>query len=113
MNLPRRTSMLGTLACCLVGGWIPIPAAFAQSEESEPAPLPGQFEAEPLPPPDQPFFIPDVPHSLVEKSQVRERWITLKVGLVVLGDYTAFEQDRASVGQVATKRTSGKPGRCG
>jgi phosphate-selective porin OprO/OprP len=104
MNTHRRKSILRTLACCLAAGWISIPNAFAQSEESEPPPPMGQFEAEPLPPPEQPFFIPDVPHSFVEKSQVRERWVTLKVGLVVLADYTAFEQDAASVGQVGNQK---------
>src|SRR5437763_12571401 len=74
--------------------------ARAQSEESEPAPAPGQFEAEPLPPPAQPFFVPDMPQSVVEQTQVRERWFTLKLGAAAVFDYTTFHQDADSLSQV-------------
>lgn len=78
--------------------------AQAQSEESEPAPALGEFEAAPLPPPDQPFFIPDVSQSFVEQTQVKQRWITLKTGVVLLADYTSFNQDSASIGQVGSQQ---------
>src|SRR6266702_3811166 len=78
--------------------------ARAQSEESEPPPALGEFEAAPLPPPEQPFLVPDVPQSLLEKFQMRERWMTLKVGVVALADYTAFNQDSASIGQVGKQK---------
>ena len=78
--------------------------AQAQSEESEPAPALGKFEAEPLPPPDQPFLVPDVPQSIVDQTQIKERWITLKVGVVALADYTAFHQDADSVAQVGSQK---------
>lgn len=78
--------------------------ARAQSEESDPAPAPGQFEAAPLPPPNPPFLVPDVPHSVMEKTQVKERWLTLKLGVVALADYTAFQQDKASLAQVGTQK---------
>jgi len=81
-----------TLVCAL--------DARAQSEESEPAPAPGQFEAAPLPPPAQPFFVPDVPQSVVEQTQVRERWFTLKLGAAAVFDYTTFHQDADSLSQV-------------
>lgn len=74
--------------------------ARAQSEESEPPPAPGKFEAEPLPPPEQPFLIPDVPQSVVDKTQVEERWITVKFGAALLVDYNAFHQDADSLAQV-------------
>jgi len=74
--------------------------AHAQSDESEPAPAPGQFEAEPLPPPAQPFFVPDVPQSVIEQTQVRERWFTLKLGVAAVFDYTTFHQDADSLSQV-------------
>jgi len=77
--------------------------AHAQSEESEPAPARGEFEARPLPPPEHPFLVPDVPESVLEQTQIRERWVTLKIGLVLLADYTAFDQDADSVGQVGTQ----------
>lgn len=77
--------------------------ASAQSEESDPAPALGAFEAAPLPPPQEPFLLPDVPDSLLEQTQLRERWFTLKMGLVLIADYTAFDQDADSLGQVGTQ----------
>lgn len=91
-------ALLGVLA------FVSVPRAYAQSEESEGAPALGEFEAAPLPPPEQAFFIPDVPHSFVERFQMREHWLTLKVGLVTLADYTAFNQDNASLGQVGQQK---------
>ena len=76
------------------------PNVQAQSEESEPAPALGKFEAEPLPAPEKPFLIPDVPQSFVDQTQVKQRWFTLKVGVVLLADYTAFSQDKDSLSQV-------------
>ena len=70
----------------------------AQAVESDLAPAYGEFEAAPLP--DQSFMVPDVPHSLLERVRIRERWLTLKLGLVVLVDYTAFNQDHNSIAQV-------------
>ena len=55
-------------------------------------------------PPAQPFLVPDVPHSLVEQTQVRERWFTLNPGLVFIADYTAFNQDDASISQVGKQQ---------
>ena len=80
------------------------PNARAQSEESDPAPALGEFEAAPLPPPEQPFLVPDVPQSVVDQTQVKERWLTLKVGVVLLADYTAFNQDSVSIGQVGKQK---------
>src|SRR5258706_54187 len=85
-----------TLVCAL--------DARAQSEESELPPARGEFEPAPLPPPEQPFFVPDVPQTWLEKFQMREHWMTLKVGLVTLADYTAFNQDTASIGQVGKQK---------
>jgi len=96
----RQNLIATTLAGALALGMVCTPRAYAQSEESEPAPALGQFEAEPLPPPEHPFLVPDVPQSVLDQTQIRERWITLKVGLVALADYTAFNQDSASIGQV-------------
>lgn len=78
--------------------------ARAQSEESELPPAPGEFEASPLLPPEQPFLVPDVLQSLVDQTQIKERWFTLKVGIVALADYTAFHQDRDSLGQVGQQK---------
>src|SRR5690349_11707029 len=72
----------------------------AQSEESELPPARGEFEAAPLPPPAQPFFVPDVPESVLQQTQVRERWVTLKLGVAAVFDYTTFHQDAASISQV-------------
>src|SRR5262245_55679778 len=87
----------------------PIQSAQAQSEESDPAPVKGKYEADPLPPPDRPFIIPDVPQSVVAKTEVKERWFTLKPGLVVIEDYTAFEQDAKSLSQVGKQKDQWDP----
>jgi phosphate-selective porin OprO and OprP len=92
------TALLVTLALVCVQD------AGAQAEESEPAPARGKFEAEPLPAPAKPFFVPDVPQALVEQAQIRERWLTLKVGVVALADYTAFHQDANSLAQVGPQK---------
>jgi phosphate-selective porin OprO/OprP len=96
------------LAVALVGAMaiVSAPNARAQSDESEPAPAPGQFEAEPLPPPAQPFVVPDVPQSVVEQSQVRERSFTLKLGIAAVLDYTAFNQDATSIAQVGRQENA-------
>jgi len=96
----RQNFATAVLICGLAAGWLCARAAQAQSEESEPAPARGEFEAAPLPPPDQPFFIPDVPQSVVDQTQVKSRWITVKFGLVMLVDYNAFQQDANSLAQV-------------
>jgi phosphate-selective porin OprO/OprP len=88
------------LAGTVLFGWFCAPPAQAQSEESEPPPALGQFESEPLPPPAVPFAVPDVPHSLLEQFRVRDHWMTLKVGLVTIADYTTFSQDHTSISQV-------------
>lgn len=76
----------------------------AQSEESDMPPVVGEFEPAPLPDPEQSFLMPDVPQSLVEETQLRERWFTLKPGLVLLADYTDFDQDNTSIGQVGKQQ---------
>lgn len=80
------------------------PSAFAQAEESEPAPARGEFEAAPPAPPEEPFLIPDVADAVVERTSVRERWITLKLGIVALADYTSFDQDANSQAQVGEQQ---------
>jgi len=96
-----RISLLATALVAALGwGMACAPRAHAQSEESDPAPAPGEFEAKPLPPPEKPFLVPDVPQSVVDQTQIKERWITLKVGLVTLVDYTGFQQDANNLAQV-------------
>jgi phosphate-selective porin OprO/OprP len=105
MKTTFRQNLLATAqACGLAASLVCALDARAQSEESEPAPARGEFEAAPLPPPEKPFFVPDVPQSVVDRTQVKERWLTLKVGVVTLVDYTAFNQDAASVGQVGKQK---------
>jgi len=83
--------------------------AHAQSVESDTAPVRGQFEAEEPPPPEKPFVAPDVPHSFAEKVQIRTTWFTLKPGLVLIEDYTAFTQDAASISQVGVQENQWDP----
>ena len=97
-ELHPLTTVVAALTCGLVAGLIGLPNALAQSEESEPAL--GEFEAAPLAPPKQPFLVPSLPQPLLDQMQIKERGFTLKVGLVLLVDYTAFNQDAVNIGQV-------------
>ena len=101
----KATRMQNLLVAALVAALAMACAsdARAQSEESEPAPALGGFGAAPLPPPEQPFLVPDAPQSVLDRTHVKERWFTLKVGVVTLADYTAFIQDSDSIGQVSTQ----------
>lgn len=101
--LRTRNSFAAVLAGVLAAGSFGALDVRAQSEESELPPARGEFEAEPLPPPAQPFLVPDVPESVVEQTQVRERWVTLKLGVAAVFDYTAFHQDADSVSQVGVQ----------
>ena len=100
----RKSLLAAALVGALAESVVCVARLHAQSEESEPPPAPGQFETAPLPPPDQPFLIPDLPPSFVEQTQIKERWFTLKVGLVLLADYTAFNQDGESIAQVGRQQ---------
>ncbi len=80
------------------------PDARAQTTESDPAPARGKFEPDPLPPPAMPFLIPDAPLNAEDKTQIRSKRFTLKLGLVLIADYTAFSQDEANLSQVGTHR---------
>ena len=95
--------LLTCIGVAALGVLAPHATAFAQSEESEPAPLPGQFEPAAQPPQENPL-VPDLPDSVAGKLQARKRLFTLKVGLVLIADYTAFGQDAASISQVGTQR---------
>jgi phosphate-selective porin OprO and OprP len=74
-------------------GLLPL-AGFAQSEESDLAP---DYQ----PPADvETFAIPDVPDATLAAQNYENRRITMKLGLAVLADYTAFSQDANSLAQV-------------
>lgn len=74
--------------------------AFAQSEEALPPPAPGTFVAAPEPPPKAPYMFPDLPHRFAGTLKISTDSFTLKPGIVLLADYTAYGQDEASVSQV-------------
>lgn len=83
-------------------GVVPLlaPTALAQSEESELPPVRGEFEPAPQSAPARPFLFPDVPDSVADLTRLDEPWLTLKVGVVLIADYTAFDQDDDSLAQV-------------
>ncbi len=66
----------------------------AQSEESD---LPSGVVA---PTPAGGFAFPDVSDKTLADANHEDKFFTLKLGLVVLGDYSAFSQDAASITQV-------------
>jgi phosphate-selective porin OprO/OprP len=74
--------------------------ARAQSEESETAPLAGQFVGEPSPVFESALAVLDLPERVLEHIQLSNSWFTLKAGETVLIDYTGFAQDSASISQV-------------
>jgi phosphate-selective porin OprO/OprP len=103
MRVPHAASLTAAIALCVLVGGVALPAeARAQSEESENAPARGEFEPAPLPPAS--FMVPEVPESVVDKTQVRAKGFTLKLGLVLIADYSAFAQDATSVSQVGEQR---------
>lgn len=93
-----RALMLGALVAGFAHPWV----AHAQSPESENAPARGEFEPAALPPAS--FIVPDVPASAASKTGLESKFFTLKIGLVLIADYSAFSQDDASVSQVGTQR---------
>jgi phosphate-selective porin OprO/OprP len=99
MRTPQRlgVALVGVLA------FVSASNARAQSEESELPPALGQFEPQP-PPSEQSFVVPDAPQSFFDRFQMREHWLTLKVGLVMLADSTAFNQDSDSLAQVGAQK---------
>jgi phosphate-selective porin OprO and OprP len=92
----RRDVLAGTLVLGLFSAF----NACGQSEESIPAPLAGQFVAEPLPAFEMALKVLDLPELVLEKIQYSNSWFTLKAGESVLIDYTGFAQDSASISQV-------------
>ncbi len=78
---------------------LPATAAWAQAPESELPPAAGEHDPE-APPATPDYVVPDVPDSFADKAQVESRWFTLRPGLVLIEDYSAFSQDAASRGQV-------------
>lgn len=98
-TLRHNFSFAALLGVCLAAG---VTTLRAQSPESEAPPARGEFEAAPLPPPAQPFIVPD-PLTAVKHLEVKEHWITLKVGLSAVFDYSSFSQDAPSLAQVGTQ----------
>lgn len=73
-------------------------AASAQAPEGDTAPPAGEFEPAPLPPGN--FLVPDAPSGAADKTAVKAKWFTLKIGFVAIADYNAFGQDATSLAQV-------------
>jgi hypothetical protein len=83
-------------------------SAHAQAPESELPARPGEFEGRLPAPVAGGFLMPDIPHASYESTEVKSSWFTIKPGLVMLGDYTWFKQDAASVAQVGTQDNQGQ-----
>ena len=58
------------------------------------------------PPPPKGYVVPDVSDSLLSGLAVRKRDFSLTFGISLLVDYTAFEQDDASVAQVGVQENT-------
>lgn len=103
-RLRSHPVLLATVMAC--GLFAPV--AHAQAPESELPPGRGQFEG-PLPAPvSGGFLLPDVSAATYATTEVKSPWFTLKPGLVLLGDYTWFHQDAASISQVGVQENQGQ-----
>lgn len=50
------------------------------------------------------YVVPDLPASTTTTARIVERWITLKPSLVLIEDYSSFEQDDTSLEQVGRQK---------
>ncbi|MGE0639788.1 MAG: OprO/OprP family phosphate-selective porin [Thermoanaerobaculia bacterium] len=50
------------------------------------------------------YVVPDLPASTTSTARIVERWITLKPSLVLIEDYTSFDQDETSRDQVGPQK---------
>lgn len=69
---------------------------------------PGEYEGKVPPATAGGFLVPDIPNSTYESTKVETPWFTIKPGLVILGDYTWFSQDAASLAQVGKQDDEGQ-----
>jgi len=96
----KRHSLAVAAASALAASTIGLSEARAQSVETTLAPPRGAFEAAPLAPPAQPFLVPDAPADAEHHAAATSRWFKLKIGFVVIADYSSFGQDAESRSQV-------------
>src|SRR5262249_52625350 len=87
----KRAGVLLSLVGLLVGA-----GATAQSPESQNPE--GAFRQA-----DEVHAVPDVPTDILDKLGFETKFFTLKAGLAVLGDYTWFTQNAASLEQVGVQ----------
>lgn len=114
--MPLHRSLAGTypialrrVATTIVSFALLVPAiGHSQSLESELPPLPGEFDYRQPAAREVPYAIPDVSEAMVRETQLRERWLTLKLGFVSLYDFTTFNQDADSVAQVGRQNDEGE-----
>jgi phosphate-selective porin OprO/OprP len=99
-NAFTRHSLGVLVASALAASTIGLSEARAQSVETTLAPPRGVFEAAPLAPPAQPFLVPDAPADAEHHAAASSRWFKLKIGFVVIADYSSFGQDAESLSQV-------------
>jgi phosphate-selective porin OprO/OprP len=78
--------------------------AHAQSPESELPPRPGEFEPAEHAPPRVSFLMPDLPARPAPAPEAKPKWFTIKPGIVLIADYSAFSQDDTSIEQVGRQR---------
>jgi phosphate-selective porin OprO/OprP len=96
----RRNVLAGALVLDLAASFSCAFDARAQSEESLPAPLAGQFVGEPPPVFESALAVLDLPERVLEHIQFSNSWFTVKAGESILIDYSGFAQDSASISQV-------------
>jgi len=91
-----------SLAAALLA--VALPAA-GQAQDPDVAPPRGKFEAEPAAGPQPSYVVPDTPRSVADLTRYKADWFTFQMGVAVLLDYTHFDQDAASLGQVGKQES--------
>jgi phosphate-selective porin OprO/OprP len=83
------------------GGWVTTSEALnIFPDPSQGAPEPGKLEAVAVPNPIVSALLPDLSTTMKEQLTVKEAGFTLIPSLILLADYTTFQQDEANVEQV-------------
>jgi len=97
-------------AALLAAGWLAACApAAAQVHDPDLAPARGKFEPEAPAAPEKPYVVPEPSRTLADLTRYQSRSFSFQLGLVVLLDYTAFNQDAESLAQIGHQASQWQP----
>lgn len=94
----------------LAAGWLAARApAAAQVHDPDLAPARGKFEPVAPAAPEKPYVVPEPSRTLADLTRYQSRSFSFQLGLRVMLDYTAFNQDAASLAQVGHQASQWQP----